>query len=426
MVLPKFDPPQLANWAQQLAGILPFSALIDFVDIEAKLHITELNTSVCLWNWPVTPSGARLLLSNEDSEHACSLDRVQHSATLHCLDGRYGDHYPSSTPTTTRLCIQGTSVDKTIPNESLHHRDPAPRRQKLEILQISHRQCEDPGKGHKENVFRGVFKKYSLLSTAGWILWFAAVAFSLFSRLYFALLYLICMPLTGLTIRTIYGSAPRQLTDNHPSQYRRLVVATESLNGSRWWGFIGSNFTINSLLNKPLYQRGAASEPLQRPLKALLTLFIASQWVLAIGACASQGWDALIITMWIGLCAVVTNYGYPVKTCVRDWLQHQCGLETRRIVAEFSCRRSLLSALVYLNPDSAEGRTDWIDPVLKPCDDRRSWEAALLGSVSNKSIINGEVEMKTGEEYWWKFIEEGLTVGREIGRALERGDREAV
>jgi hypothetical protein len=54
--------PHLPAWAQQLAGLVPLSALIEFIDIGMKLHLFELAGSVALWNWPVTPAGAKLLL----------------------------------------------------------------------------------------------------------------------------------------------------------------------------------------------------------------------------------------------------------------------------------------------------------------------------------------------------------------------------
>ena len=420
MTQPLLPLPPLEPWTQQLAGILPLSALIEFIDVAAKLHSTELDTAVCLWNWPITPSGARLMLANEDLEHACCLDRTQHSATLHCFDGRHGDWYPSSTPTTTRMCCQTSPVHKMIPCRTLGPFEPPARKQKLEIVQLVPSSNSPLGKAGLRNYARRAFKRYNLVSVTGWSLWTAAVVISVLSRLYLALPYLILMPLTGLTVRNIHGAQPRQLLDNRLSQHRRLVVAADSLNGSRWMGFLGSNFTINSLLNKPLYQRGAAAERFQRPLRAFLMLLILGQWTLAIGACAQQGWDALFIAVWIGLCAVATSYGYPTQSAVRAWLRRECGLAVTRVVAEFSSRRALLSALVYLNPDSRERRTAWIDPILKPCEDRQAWEKALLDC-----ILYGEADEKARNQYWWRFIEEGLQVGREIEQALISTNREA-
>jgi hypothetical protein len=51
------------SWVGELAGILPLSALIDFIDVPRKFHVLQLAGAVPLWNWPVTPSGSRILLS---------------------------------------------------------------------------------------------------------------------------------------------------------------------------------------------------------------------------------------------------------------------------------------------------------------------------------------------------------------------------
>lgn len=44
----------------------------------------------------------------------------------------------------------------------------------------------------------------------------------------------------------------------------------------------------------------------------------------------------------------------------------------------------MLSALVYLNPDSKERCTKWIDPILADAQDRREWEAAILLSCERR------------------------------------------
>jgi hypothetical protein len=93
---PLVTPPPLTIWEQQLAGIVPLSALIEFIDVATKLHIFELTGTVPTWNWPVTPTGARLLLSDEDTTDSCCLDRIAHSMTLHCIDGRLGTYIPAA------------------------------------------------------------------------------------------------------------------------------------------------------------------------------------------------------------------------------------------------------------------------------------------------------------------------------------------
>jgi hypothetical protein len=43
---PIVTPPPLNTWEQQLAGIVPLSALIEFIDLATKLHIFELTGTV--------------------------------------------------------------------------------------------------------------------------------------------------------------------------------------------------------------------------------------------------------------------------------------------------------------------------------------------------------------------------------------------
>ncbi|KAH8589606.1 hypothetical protein B0O99DRAFT_692341 [Bisporella sp. PMI_857] len=172
------------------------------------------------------------------------------------------------------------------------------------------------------------------------------------------------MPLTGLMIRAMYGTRSRELLDNRNTPFDRLVVVTESLNSSQWWGFLGESNTVNSLLNKPHYHDAIIPDNGNKSLRMMLAFLIGSQWCLTVSACSVQGWNAYIVPSWILLCAVVSSHGYPLRSRVKDWLQHDCGIRIRHIVAEFSSQRSLLSTLVYLNPDSKESRMLWINPVL--------------------------------------------------------------
>src|SRR5437667_2293882 len=62
---------QSQPWAQELAGILPLSTLIDFVDIPQHFHAFELTGSAPLWSWPITPANSRILLSKSYTEKSC-------------------------------------------------------------------------------------------------------------------------------------------------------------------------------------------------------------------------------------------------------------------------------------------------------------------------------------------------------------------
>ena len=393
--------PPLNTWEQQLAGIVPLSALIEFIDLATKLHIFELTSTVPMWNWPVTPTGARLLLSDEDTTDACCLDRIARSVTLHCIDGRFGDLYPSSTPTTTRLCVSTKPVGDLVPNNAKTMMDVRGRKQALEVVHLTSITIGEDDKGpHRRlrgsRIYRTITSilgeystQYILISAAGWLCWASLVVFSLLSHLYVATAYLLLMLPTGLLVRLTHGGKPRRLLDERISPFTRLVVAADSVNGSEWKAFYGGSYALNSLLNKPLYRNGfVPTTPLTRRLLRLLLRFvIAGQWILAVGSCALQDWNAFVVTFWIIFCAVMSLYVYPPSSSVRDWLRYTCRLAIQRIRADFSSRRAMLSAIVYLNPDSREGRTEWINPILAPSEDRREWQTALLGFMDTGVFV---------------------------------------
>jgi hypothetical protein len=85
----------------------------------------------------VTPTGARLLLSDEDTTDACCLDRIARSVTLHCIDGRFGDLYPSSTPTTTRLCVSTKPIGHLVPDDAKTMMDVRGRKQTMEVVHLT-------------------------------------------------------------------------------------------------------------------------------------------------------------------------------------------------------------------------------------------------------------------------------------------------
>ena len=181
-----------------------------------------------------------------------------------------------------------------------------------------------------------------------------------------------------------------------------------------------SLFRFFSLLNKPLHR--SYGIPYTSGILLLLTqLRIVGQWILAISSGATHGWSALVITAWILFCATASAYAYPAEENARDWLNGSCSIEVRQVCAEFSCRRAMLTALLYLNRDSSEGRTAWINPILADSKDRRGWEAAVL-----ERIQSGEsMRLGRGDEYWWKYVDEGLEVGKKLQKSMEC-DRKAV
>jgi hypothetical protein len=372
-------PPHLSYLLQQITSILPLSALIEFIDIPAKLHAFELSGLVSLWNWPITPAGARLLLSNEGLSSQCFLDEIGRTSILHCIDGRYGDWYPSSAPATLSLSVSSHPVDKEVPNALEISKDLRARRQTLDVISVS--QLDVEFQSRVSRILGTHSAKYMLVAGVGWLCWAGGSIICLMAQLYIAAAYLFLMPLTGTLVQALRGGKARQLLDCRPSDCRRLVVATKNLNGSDWLVFYGSNTVVNSLVNKPLYR--TRSTPFPTAIKLLLQLLIAAQWVLVVWACGLQDWNSFAITFWIMLCVFVSSYAYTPHNNVQDWLYFNCHLSLRRIRAEFSSRRAMLGAIVYLNPDSSEGRTDWINPILSICTSRKEWECALLDFINS-------------------------------------------
>lgn len=414
--------PVLPETVRQLAGLLPLTALIEFIDLPSKLHGYELAGAIPLWNWPITPTGARLLLKTRDNDDACCLDRTDSSAVLHCIDGRYGAHYPSSAPTTTRLCVESAKKAVEIRNEHPNMVGPRMRRQKLEVilLQEDKTLVEPATKRSLLPCFnRGVLQRqrssyqYRFMSGFGWLLWATGVGFSLAAALWVAAAYLILMPVSGLVVHLTHGGLPRIIRDDRPSSCTRVVIAADSLNGSDWMLFYGGNNTLNSLLNKSLTRTGR--QPLPRFGGIILQTLIICQWLLAVASCALQDWNGIIITLWLAFCALASAHIYPAKSWIRDWLRLDCHMTVRKIKVEFGSRRAMLSAIAYLNPDMEPGSNGWINPILPPDENRTKWEEAI-----KRYVEHGPVEAKSPERepYWYNLMEEGVAMGQSIHRVI--------
>lgn len=242
--------------------------------------------------------------------------------------------------------------------------------------------------------------------------WIGLTIIDFLARWYFAAGYLWLMPATSLVISYTHGGKPRQLLGKRTSPFNRLVVVTSSLNGSEWFAFMGNSHLLNSLLNKPLYR--TCHTPLPTTLRLLTQLLVLAQRILAIASCAMQNWNALAISTWILFCAGVSAYGYSAESSAKDWLTHTCSVNIERTSTDFGSRRAMLTALLYLNPDTCEDRTNWINPILANSSDRSSWEAAALAIIKTGSSNNES----RGDEYWWKYIDEGTGLGREIEKEV--------
>lgn len=411
---PLINLPMLPVWAQQLAGILPLSALIDFIDVPMKLHMFQLTGSDAFWNWTITPMGARLLLARQEPLASCCLDEDGSSAPLHCIDGRYGDVYPSSHPKTLRLCLMHAhETSEAIQNHCPHIDDPSNRLQRLEFAHISRASSgAATAESHPEFLSQhSRSARYRLMAACGWICWLSATIISFMSMLWFAGVFLAVVPLTGCVVYLLHGGSPRTLLSAEPSKYNRMVVCTNSLNGTNWTAFYGQSPTVNSVLNKPLYRtRNASWATTEGLLGVLLQALIATQWVSVLGSCSLQDWNAYVIVLWVVLGIVVSSYIYQPMYGIRDWMAYGADISLVTSHVTFSSRRAVLSALLYLSPDRFEASgTKWIDPILAPSEDRSRWEAAL-----KSYIMTGDADDPAKRSYWWKFVVEGIEIGREV------------
>lgn len=379
--MPIYQQPPLNGWVSNLAGILPLSALIEFTEPLGALHLYELSGRGLLWSWVITPAGARLLTSAKDQASSCCLDRPGAVPKLYCMDGRWGDAYPCSNPFTIRTCVEvaGLSTKLGLANPEIQ----GLRRQRLRIVRVSLNEMKPTRRTFISSLLLGCVDKndwaWTVVSIVGWLLFLWTLSDCILSGLYLATAYLAALVVTGIVIQQSHGSRPRRLLDPKPSSYSRLVVVCDSLNGNEWTAFIGPNTTIDSLLNKPLYQVEPSAHP--RIHRLLLRVLVAIQWALAALACAFKDWNAIVVFLWITLCTFISSYLYSERNAIASWLRAN-RVQLEKVEINFTSRRAMLTTLVALNPDRES--TKWIDPILAPSQDRTDWEAAL-----QKHLLSG-------------------------------------
>ncbi|OTA68495.1 hypothetical protein K449DRAFT_419170 [Hypoxylon sp. EC38] len=433
------------SWLAELAGILPLSALIDFIDVPGILHIFELTGAIPLWCWAVTPSGGRLLLSKTNVSESCFLDRFGNSPSLICLDGRYGDSYPMASPETVRLCL--SSIKGTyIPNDHVNMNRDDKRLQKLEVIHVS--RVSHP---KKQRWPQG----YGAASVFGWVLLLGILVFGCMMKFWWMVAFYLIVPLTGVLIYMLHGSKPRKLgaKADGGSDFNRLVLVARHMNEVDWQVFYGESAVVNSLLNWPL-QVDPILKKGQPGLRLALRVLIFSQWVIAIGAAATKGWDAYGITFWVWFCILSHNYVFSPERSTSSWLRHFAEIRMERFQTHLSSRRALLNAVVALNPDTFEmdlrtredkvsqlysGSLLLIDPILKAGPDRTRWEEATrlamvearlkrrenIDSGSKKddkspTVVEEEDWKATyGDRYWCRYISEGIEVAENISQRAD-------
>lgn len=446
-------------WAAELAGILPLSALIDFIDIPLKLHVFQLTGAVPLWSWPVTPQGSRLLLSDQYKEKECYLDRYGSSMAFMALDGRYGDNYAISCPETVRLCLS-TQTPYNVHNDHENMSGTDLRIQNLEFVHV--RRLED--KEHKapsgswlSHIFlnHGTATSvwYSAISAIGWTVMLGMIAMGGILRAYLSLAFLAAVLGTGLVTMVLYGCQPRRLLVQDRSPYNRLVLVTEHMNSRKWTVFYGESTIVNSLLNRPLEPDGPElSSPVAACLLLALRILIIGQWALVIGSAALKSWDAYFITFWIIFCIFSHAYLIPPRTVVNGWMRSNACIQINRFSTRLSSRRALLNTLIALNPDTFPWLTEekcedrskfdrgamrWVDPILAPGTSRSEWEEATREALneaaerypSDETLLTQMRQDKEGKSlgpawnstyptgrknYWKPFVLEGIYMAAKL------------
>ncbi|KAF4554110.1 Hypothetical protein D9617_5g069860 [Elsinoe fawcettii] len=312
-----------------------------------------------------------------------------------------------------------------------------PRVQKLGVIKVTRSTHEK----HGSNIM------YRASSISGWVLLVAVLIFACLMQFWLLVSFLLVVCTTGFLISVTFGSRLRQVNVPYSTNQNRLVVAARHMNETEWQAFYGESRVVNSLLNWPLLVQGQPrSQHMNVVLYWCLRILILSQWMLAIGAAASKGWEAFGIIGWIVLCLFCHNFIFTPSRCAGWWLRHTSGVQVERYNLSLSSRRALLNTLMALNPDtlskssiSVTGLAElhheallWIDPILKKCQSRTEWEetskkalfrtahedARTLADPSKNSTAEGEKkadEMAWEQRQpWYPFIAEGIEMAARV------------
>ncbi|KAI0532029.1 hypothetical protein GGR58DRAFT_518048 [Xylaria digitata] len=422
------------GWVAELAGILPLSALVEFIDLPPKLYIYQLAGYAALWSSPITPAGSRLLLSNDNPTYPhCYLDRFGNSIGLLGLDGRYGNRYYVSNPETIRLCLRAhpATIIKSL-HGNINGYDA--RLQNLEIVHVlrlhpPHRP-EISSSWPQRVLLRSMRMRWPHM--CGWVVLLGMVLMSGILRAWLSLAFLVLMPITGVIVFILHGSNPRCLLVEKPTRWNRLIA------------FYGESTIINSLLNRPLKPLGSVKRPpIATSLRIILRVFILGQWAIALGAAAIKDWNAYFVTFWISFCIFMQAYVMPPEKGAKQWMKSYASIKIERYRTTLSSRRALLNTIIALNPDTfallpGENREDrdrfaaeamkWIDPILVEGPTRTRWEEATLKAM-NSAIghsLPGKTEVPESiapdaewkeeykNEFWAPHVLEGIYVATKI------------
>ncbi|KAL2760167.1 hypothetical protein ACRALDRAFT_1079007 [Sodiomyces alcalophilus JCM 7366] len=448
------------DWVEELGGLLPLSALLEFLDASHVFHIYQLTGATAWWCWPITPAGFRMLRSCRVSDETCLLDEFDASTTPVCLDGRYGDKYPLANPETLRLCL-GASKSHHVPNrhKNMLRRDIRPHT--VDLVHV----VRHPSDGNKPPPSSFLDHPFNFFSrVAGWVVWAGLVAFSIVSASWLLLTFLLLVTATGFVVSRLFPAGPRRLRVDRGSGYNRLVLSAQHMNATHWTIYYGESSVVNSLLNWPLRLERAPELRLVDGqewqavwLRRLLHMLILGQWAMTVGSAALKDWNAYGISFWIFFCILMNTWSFATEHSAGTWLRHVAvGLE--RYTVRVSSRRTLLNLVLALNPDTfaldaqtqktevnrfSPGAVAWMDDILKAGDSRSAWEdasrLAMISAMEAKGIELGTGVDKSGIEkhefmaaveeglerytrmYWFDFIGEGIQVAQELTMAAGLG-----
>jgi hypothetical protein len=461
-------------WVAALAGILPLSALIDFIDVRGKLHILELVGAVPLWSWAITPSGGRLLLAKQRilGSRDCLQDQFGNTVALEVLDGRYGDRYFASSPGTLRLVLGAyPSVEIENDHKNMAGEDFDLRVQTLEVVHISRRnpkiQSTPPRLRWRQvlvDSWRVASPLYLSTTLLGWALLIGTIVMSAFFETWISLAFLLLVPASGVVVSCLYGSQPRRLLVEKESEYVRLLVVTEHMNSADWLVIYGESTLVNSLLNRPLEPNGPSLPPaVAAVFRSVLRLFILGQWGLVLGAAATQNWNSYFICFWISFSIFSNAYLITPERIAESWSKSQANLKIERYNTRVSTRRALINTITALNPDtfSFDGEVgapdmtkfngesmNWVDPILARSSSRTTWEEATRKAMmkAHPQLMIDDLSLPKFREhpnnfltptwnadysdpdrcYWRRFIPEGIYIAAKIKKVAKLPDRRVV
>jgi hypothetical protein len=69
-----------------------------------------------------------------------------------------------------------------------------------------------------------------------------------------------------------------------------------------------------------------------------------------------------------------------------------------------------------INPDTKRDETKWMDPIISESPEREMIWKNMLDWSKGVNLQN-EASLKT--EWWWRLMEEGVNVGKEIRKRLK-------